>query len=266
MKHVLLTISLLLSLLSFAQKKEKKLDEGVKFLYKEATVETDDYKIYIIDAVAVGKQAKFKIKIFNKTNDYLMVKPTEMSFVAGSKTVCSKDRTYVVQPNEEETDVIDFKGTEMQVDKFTLEIKGIYKASAGGQIIRTPSFVLPPTKNEFSIGNFSCTLKKSESKTDKAFGKFECAYNGDGIGIIDPNKCIAIMPNGTDNPNSKKQKTLILEKGKTDDFLAVFLEVKKAGDMQKKSIEIHWNDAFRESKLTKLNPSKIEMVRELEKK
>ena len=266
MKHVLLAISLLIGINFFAQKKEKKPDEGLKYLYKEATVETDDYNVYIKDIVAVGKQLKFKIKIFNKTNDFLLIKPTEISFVSGDKTVFSLDKTIVVQPNEEETEVIDFKGTEMQVDKFLIEIKGVYKASAGGQIIRTPNFNLPPTKNDFTIGNFTCTLNKHESKTDKAFGKFECVYAGDGIGIINPNKCIAIMPNGTDNPNAKKSKILILEKGKSDDFTAVFNEVPGAGDLQKKSIAINWNETFRESKLSKLNSSKIEVVKSGEKK
>lgn len=265
MKNILLVISLLIGINCFAQKKEKK-PEDLKYFYKEATLETDDYNVYLMDIVAVGKQVKFKIKIFNKTNDYLLVKPSEINFLAGDKTVFSHDKTFVVQPNEEETEVIDFKGTDMLVDKFFIEINGIYKASAGGQIIRTPSFNLPPTKNEFTIGNLTCTLKKNESTTAKAFGKFECLYTGDGIGIINPNKCIAIMPNGTDNPNAKKSKILILEKGKSDDFTAIFNEVAGAGDLQKSSISINWNETFRESKLAKLNSSKIELIRNPEKK
>ena len=65
MKHILLAIILFIGLGSFAQKKEKEKKEnekeGQKFFYKEATVETDDYNIYIIDAVADLKKAKFKI-------------------------------------------------------------------------------------------------------------------------------------------------------------------------------------------------------------
>ena len=265
MKHLVLIISLFVGLHYFAQE-VKKIDPATKYFYKDATLETDDYKIYIVDVIAVGKQLKFKIKIFNKTNDYLFIKPNEISYVTAAKTVFSKDENYVVPPNEEEREVIDFRGTEMQVDNFTLDIKGIYKASAGGQIIRMPNFNLPPTKNEFTIGNFTCTLKKTESKTDKAYAKFECQYAGDYIGIINPNKCIAIMPNGTDNPNVKKQRALILEKNKSDDFLAVFLEVKDAGDLKKNSIAINWNETFRESKLIKLPSSKLEMVKESEKK
>jgi len=260
MKHILLAITLLISLHSFAQKKEKKIDPAFKYIYKEATLETDDYNIYIIDAVAVGKYVKFKIKIFNKTNDYLLVKPAEINYIYEGKTIFCRDKNFVIQPNEEETEVLDFKGTDMQTDKFTLELKGIYKASAGGQITQVPNFDLPPTKNEFTEGNFSCTLKKNESVTAKAFAKFECIYTGDGIGIMSPNKSVAIMPNGTDNPNAKKNKTMILERGKSDDFTAVFNEVVNAGDLQKSTISIKWNETFRESKLVKLNVAKVEMV------
>jgi hypothetical protein len=260
MKHFLLAVTLLIGFNSYSQKKAKKIDPAVKYIYKETTLETDDYNIYIIDAIAVGKQVKFKIKIFNKTNDYLLVKPGEINYVYEGKTIFCRDKNFVIQPNEEETEVLDFRGTDMQTDKFTLELKGIYKASAGGQITKVPNFDLPPTKNEFTEGNFSCTLKKNESVTAKAFAKFDCIYTGDGIGIMSPNKCVAVMPNGTDNPNSKKNKTMILERGKKDDFTAVFPEVSGAGDLQKSTISIKWNETFRESKLLKLDLAKVEMI------
>lgn len=166
MKNLLLIISLFVSFNFFSQE-VKKIDPSTKYFYKDATLETDDYKIYIVDVIAVGKKLKFKIKIFNKTNDYLFIKPNEISYVTAAKTVFSKDKHYVVPPNEEESEVIDFRGTEMQVNNFTLDINGIYKASASGQIIRTPNFNLPPTKNEFTIGNFTCTLKKQNLKQIK---------------------------------------------------------------------------------------------------
>lgn len=266
MKHLILAITLLIGISTFAQKKESKQDENVKFLYKESTLETDDYNIYIIDAVGVGKQVKFKIKIFNKTNDYLLIKPNEINYVVGNKIVFSRDKNFVVQPNEEETEVLDFRGEDMMVDHYTLEMKGIYKASAGGQISKVTNFNLPPSVNEFTTGNFTCHLKKNESTTAKAFAKFECTYIGDGIGILSPNKCIAVMPNGSDNANAKKNKTMILEKGKSDDFTVVFNEVVNAGDMQKNPIVIKWNETFRESKLLKLNLAKIEMTKESEKR
>lgn len=265
MKYLLLVIGLVLEISAFSQKKEKKLDPGIKFFYKEVTVETDDYKAYFVDVVAVGKQIKYKIKLFNKTNDYLYVKPNEIVYVSDSKTLMSTDKNYVVPPNEEVSAVLDYKATELQVDKFKIELKGIYKVSAGGKITRIPNFDLPPSKNDFTSGNFYCILKKSDSETAKSYAKFECAYNGDVIGIINPNKSIAIMPNGSDNANSKNTKPMLLEKSKLDDFTVVFMEVKGAGDMHKKPIAINWNETFREAKPVKLSPSTAEFIKESQK-
>jgi hypothetical protein len=269
MKQLLLAFTLFIGLTSLAQKKEKekeKENEGVKYIYKEATVETDDYNIYILDAVANVKQAKFKIKIFNKTNDYLLIKPTEFKYVLGSKTILSKDKTYVIAPNEEETEVVDFRGTEMLADKFTIEFKGIYKASAGGKAYSVPNFDLPPTVNEFTIENFTCTLKKDDLKTDKSAAKFDCVYVGDGVGIIAPLKANAIMPSGKEQVNSKKNQPMILERGKRDDFTLVFTELAGAGDMQKGGIKIKWNETFRESKLAPIGTAKLDVIKESEKK
>jgi len=262
MKYITLAFMLFIGLNLFSQK-EKKPDEKVKVFYKDVAAETDDYKIYIEDAVAVGNQSKFKMRVFNKTNDYLLIKPSEITFTADGKTFTSKDRTFVIPPNDESHLVIDFKGSGMQFENYSLDVKGIYKASAGGKIIEIPNFELPATKKEFTAGNFLCTLKKGDSKTDKTVARFECAYNGDGVGVIQPYKSVAVMPNGTDNANSKKTKAQVLEKGVTEDFTLLFLEVKGAGDMQKKAIQIKWGETFRESKLVLLKSVAVNMQKDI---
>lgn len=270
MKYFLIIITVFFSFCVGAQEKNKakenKAKEDLKYLYKEATVETDDYKIYIIDAIASLKQTKFKIKIFNKTNDYLLIKPTEFKYLAGDKTIASLDKTYVVAPNEEETEVIDFKGADMLSEKFTIEFKGIYKASAGGKGYSIPNFELPATKNDFTVENFTCSLKKADLKTDKSVAKFECVYAGDGVGIINPMKASALMPNGKENANTKKNQPMVIEKGRKDDFTLVYPEIAGAGDMQLKGIQIKWNETLRESKLLPIGNAKINMVKESEKK
>lgn len=264
MKSILLATILFTGLSLFPQEKQEKKDEK-KLMYKEATAETDDYKIYIVDAVAYPAQSKFKMKVFNKSNDYLVIKPSEIKFISGDKLLSSTDRTFVVAPNDEASLVIDYKDKNMQVESYSLDVKGIYKASAGGKILETPGFELPPSKNEFTTGNFSCTLKKSDSKTDKTVARFECAYNGDGAGVINPSKTVAVMPNGTDNANTKKNRPMVLEKGGVEDFTLVFLEVKGAGDMQKKPIQVKWGETFRESKLMLLKGVQIGLEKETAK-
>ena len=270
MKYILLIVTLFFGICVNAQEKNKakenKAKEDLKYLYKEATVETDDYKIYIIDAIASLKQTKFKIKIFNKTNDYLLIRPTEFKYLAGDKAIVSLDKTYAVAPNEEETEVIVFKGADMLEEKFTIEFKGIFKASAGGKAYSIPNFELPASKNDFTVENFTCTLKKADVKTDKSVAKFECVYSGDGVGIINPLKASALMPNGKENANTKKNKPMVVEKGGKDDFTLIYPEIAGAGDMQLKGIQIKWNETLRESKLLPIGNAKIVMVKESEKK
>lgn len=270
MKFLLITLVFLLSFNSFAQKdkknkKDEKVNEKIKFLYKEVFVETDDYKIYIIDAVSTEGLCKFKMKVFNKSNDYLIVKPREFALVADGKTIVSTDKNLIVPPNEETFKVIDFKAVGLRVPNFTVEIKGIYKASAGGKALVAPDFVFPAITNQFVAGGFTCTLKNSKLETSKSSAKFDCVYIGDGIAILDSYKCSAIMPNGTANANKKKYNGSILEKGENEDFTVVVEEIPGAGDMQKKGFTIKWNDTFKETKLVTLKPAKIEVLKDSEK-
>lgn len=256
MKHLLIALSITLALPVFAQKKPGK---GEKFFYKDATIETSDYKIYIVDAVAVPAYSKFKLKIFNKTNDFLIIKPSEMMLVANGKNIENKEKPFVVPPNDEGSKVIDFKGADMQFQNYDLIVKGIYKAAAKGKVIELANFELPPTKNEFEAGNFSCILKKHDANTDRSISKFECKYNGDDVGIISPYKTACVMPNGKENANAKREMPSLLEKGGSETFVLQYNEIAGAGDLQKKSIAIKWNEAFQESKLKTLSGSDIKI-------
>ncbi len=270
MKHLFLFLTLIILTPSFAQDKDEKKEKlpkpDEKFFYKDATIETDDYKLYIVDAVSVGAYSKFKIKVFNKTNDYLFVKPGEFIYKSDKNTVGTTEKGFVVAPNDEDSKVVDFKGKQMQANNFEVELKGIYKVSAGGKVIDAANFDLPPSKNDFTAGNFTCTLKKHDANTDKASAKFQCAYNGDGVGIISPYKSACIMPNGSENANAKKNTGILLEKGESDDFTVIFNEIIGAGDLQKKAIKVKWNDTFKESKLMRLNDAKVDLFKDEDKK
>lgn len=277
MKHLFLALALIMAVPTFAQdkegkkekkekkEKEKKPRKDEKFFYKETTIETDDYKVYIEDAVALDGFSKFKMKVFNKTNDFLFIKPSEIVFKSGDKVLTNNEKSFVVNPNDEDYKVIDFKGQGMQLNNYTLELKGFYKASSNGKPMDAPLFDLPATKNDFTVGNFSCVLKNYDANTDRAYAKFECTYNGDNIGIINPYKSACIMPNGQENATSQRSKGVLLERGKSDGFSVTFKEIAGAGDLQKKSIKVKWNDTFKEAKLSKLKEDKVTMEYDAEK-
>lgn len=256
MKQLFLIIALAIVTPFFAQdkgdKKNKKPKETEKFFYKDVVVETDDYKIYIVDAVAESKFSKFKMKVFNKTNDFLLIKPSEIIFSSGDISLKNTEKDFIIQPNDESSKVIDFKGTDLQLQKFNIKISGLYKVASKGNALTAKNFELPPSKNDFTVGNFDCVLKKYDATTSRSVAKFECTYKGDNIGIINPYKTSCVMPNKQENANAQKNNLAVLEKGKSDNFILLFNEIIGAGDLQKKSIEVKWNDAFMESSLSKL--------------
>lgn len=130
MKHLLLCFALLtLTISGFSQEKSKKTpDEKEKYFSKNATLETDDYKVYIANAFAMGPYSKFKMKMVNKTNDYVIFKVSEIRFITDDNNTTNTEKDLVIAPNDDDFRVVDFKGTQMQADKFIIDLKGVYKA------------------------------------------------------------------------------------------------------------------------------------------
>lgn len=249
MKKTLLFLFLLGAFCFRAQESGKFADPKFVFAYKETSFETDDYKIYIEDAINVNAFSKFKIRVFNKTNDYLVLKPADIAFKIGNQTIFGKDKQLVIPPNEEASKVIDVKGKGLQEEKYTIEIKNIYKVSNAGVAVKTEDLAVPVNQKEFTNGPFKCVIKRNDLQTNKTLLRIECTYTGDAVGILAPNKAIAVMPKGQENQNSYRNKNNLMEKGKPEDFLIDIREMKGAGDMQKDAWKIVWGETFKESKM-----------------
>lgn len=247
MRNFITALFLLSSFAIFSQTRLA-VDAGYKVYYQQASFETDDYKIYIEDGISTEAWAKCKIRIFNKTNDFLIFKPTDLTFKIGDNVLPGMDKQVIVFPNDEATRVVDVKNKNSQYDKITIEIKNLYRVPANTPVIKTEDFNIPPTVKEFKTGDFTCTLKSAAIKTDKTLLKFVCAYEGDNIGILMPSQIVAQMPNKQENPNNNRNKGNLLEKGKSDDFFVEFKELKGAGDMQREPFKLIWNGTFKESK------------------
>lgn len=259
MKRFFIASLIALSVIAKAQDKKKNIDPKYVFCYKQTSLETDDYKIYIEDAINEDGLSKFKIRVFNKTNDYLIFKPSDVIFKIGSQQIACKDKQIVILPNEEGWKVIDVRGKGFQETAYTVKLKNIYKISAASAPLKAEDFNLPASKNEVIAGNFKCNLKKADLKTDKSILKFECTYSGDAIGILAPDKCTAKMPKGIENTNAGRFKGCLLEKGKTADFVIEFREMKGGGDMQKNPFKLIWGETFKESKVEPIKGGIIKM-------
>src|SRR5688500_15475614 len=112
MKKLTLAIAFLaiMSNMAFSQKEEK----YVKMYYKNFTIETNEATITVDDAVSTDGETKFKIRISNKTTDYLIYKPEESRFIIdGKEHKPKKDKWEIIAPNDNGSIVINLPGTGM---------------------------------------------------------------------------------------------------------------------------------------------------------
>lgn len=276
MKLLFLITALILCLQSFTQTDKKgKLYE--RLYYKELTYETTDYRLLFTNIVATSAYVKYKMKIFNKTDDYIVVKPLEIIYIGdtiahsnedlhkviwkgpykgtGIETV-HNERGFVVPPHQEEDKTLDYKGTKFRVVQFRVDVNGIYRVPVEGTIISMENFVLPPNKNEVIIGNMKLKLLSQRLETKESVAKFECSYDGESVLVVNQHRSSAITSNGTEVAISSRFKNpFTLEKGQKDIFTVAFEKLPDSGDMLE--LKIKWNDTFRESKISKINVSTI---------
>ncbi len=256
---ILIVLMLSTVSLTFAQKEIK----YEKIYYLDTKAESNDVTISIDNAVSTDAETKFKLKITNKTNDYIIYKPSESKFIINGKEINPQEKPLVIEPNESGSRVINTKGNYNTVKDYSFVASGLYKVSTGTKSIAAADFKLPPSRNDFKAADFDCVLSKVSKETDETAVKFKCTYLGKNVGIIMPSKVTVKMPDGNEyaNAKSKAAPLLFINKGEEDSFTLLWQRMPggKDNDMQKVEMIIKWNDAFHESTPDKLKPVSLEL-------
>ena len=241
------------------------------FFKSPAKIETELHSVSFKNIVAKIDYAKMAVEIKNISNDYLMFRTEEPEFVFLFGSYCSKEDLIYILPNSAESITLKVSGdNKFHVDHFNMELTGLYKLSAKGGVQEGEEFRLPANKNNIEVGSFKVSLIKTSQKTKETYGKFECEYIGDAIGIIDPSR-ISVRVDGTDlvyANDVKKSKSsflskggpIFLRKGEKTTLKAVFHIPGKIADMQFSLLYIMWGDTFREVQPEKLTAKKVEFV------
>lgn len=228
-----------------------------KIFYKAQTLENADVKVTISDAVATQTGIKFKIRVVNKSADYIFYKPSESAFKIKGKENRPQERGLIIRPGDDDYRVVDLKGPQhMVAASYQFILNGLYKVIMNSKETPAADFKLPPSQNDFKVGGFSVNLEKFKKETAKTDTKFELTYTGDKIGVFEPIKVAMKMPDGREfaNYNSDK-KPFFFEKGDINDFTLAWKDIPiSSGDMQKADMLITWRDAFKEVQPEKLMP------------
>lgn len=240
----------LLSNSTYAQKENDSNPKHVNIYTTGERIETDDYIIIIEDVVSRMDYLKLKIKISNKTSDYILFKGEECIFKLEKGNFKSKEKPVFIEPFDSKSKVLEIKGEgqNYHVEKFSIEINGIYKVPVSEKSFTAPNFQLPPNAKDFVAGTFSCVLLGTEQKTSETWARFNCKYNGSNVGFINPAKCVAQIPDGQEFATvNLKSKVEILTAGDDTKFGTIFQIPGKIADMQFTTLNIIWKETFTES-------------------
>lgn len=263
MKNILATLLVLLAVTTaFGQKKEKEVSYK-KIFYNQTQAQTDVVTLNVVDAVATEGEVKFKLRVTNKTNDFILFKPEECKFIIDGKETPASEKWLVVAPMDMESRVINLKGPGYnKIKNYSFVVDGLYRVSSSNPGIPAPDFRLPPAQNQFSAGSFSNSFLKMNKETDKTEVKFKCIYNGEKVGMIYPARIAVKMPDGKEYATAQtKSGPFLLQKGEDRNISAEWLRMPggAANDMQKVDMIILWKDAFTEGTPEKTSGTRLEL-------
>ena len=249
-KNIVYLLLLLVAATPVLAQKEKKVDPKHVNLFKDAKVETDDYIVEVVDIINRMEEAKCKVKITNKTNDYLIWNPSESAFKFEFGEFKPKEKEVVIKPNDKESKVLNvFGDTRFHVQSFSLDIKGMSKVASTGTMVMAPDFQLPASMNDFTAGPFKVSLLAVDKKTDLTAGSFRVTYTGNDIGLVDANKIAVRTEKEQEFASARTDyKLQLLKKGDDDKFNFYFKVPASHVDMQFATLWIIFRNAFQESK------------------
>ncbi|MBK6342128.1 MAG: hypothetical protein IPF41_05945 [Flavobacteriales bacterium] len=221
-----------------------------RFIYSNASGTTGGITVEVMDAIGELTLCKFRMKVTNKTADYLFVDPSRFRYVMGDAVARFKEKPFVVRPFDSEAKTLDAYGASTyQHESPVLDFAdGLQMAPGMGRVTAMDEFSLPASTNAMSAGPFKLNLKDLSKETDKTVARFSVQYTGSAVGIVDPSRISVKLPSGQAFANEKsKSKPVLLEAGGTDDFSVVAEIPAKIADMQFTTLTVAWNDAFTET-------------------
>lgn len=230
-----------------------------RVFYKTQTVDAKDILVTVDDAVANDNGVKFKLRIKNQTNDYIIYKPSESVFKIDGKSINPNEKWLIIGPKDTDYKVIDLKGEGYKkAANFDFVLDGVYRVDANAKGVAAPDFKLPASQNDFTAGPFTVTLEKVKKETPRTDAKFNVKYTGEKVAIFEPSKVAMKMPDGKEYANYHSDKNPKLLKTDAESFTVAWKDIPKtSGDMQFAEMIILWRDAFKEVTPVKMGVTTI---------
>ncbi len=272
MKHLLKlsSTSLCLFFLSYnANGQRKPTDPKHENHYSVSPVSSEKVNLDFLESQSQQEFTLTKIKVTNKTSDYLIFKTKESAFkydfgeLKPTGGGMFQGSIIKVLPNDNKniTLKVSGEGRNYHVEKLTFIPNGFYSVPLEGKTQTTPDFKLPASANDFSAGSFKCVVDKIDKETKETKAVFKCVYNGKNVGIVDPNQIVVKLKSGQEYANDNREdKPALLFSGDDIKITAKFHVPGKVEDMQFANMDVVWKNTFKESELIPLQLKPTDFV------
>lgn len=163
MKKIIFTLGLSALLLnqSIAQNSKHK-----NYYKSVVPIEQKSYMITFDDMVSKIDYSKFAFKLTNLTNDFILLRKAESSFIIDGKRYHEKQKELIIKPTKTKSGTFNVSGeTNYHVDEYSFELSGVYLLPTTGKTHEAPNFHLPASKNSLKFGDFDLKLKKLKKET-----------------------------------------------------------------------------------------------------
>ncbi len=233
--------AVLTSMLSFGQE---------KIYYANQKQTAENYSVEISNIVGLATEIKFKLEIENTSSEFLLFDASKCIFTINGATVTPKDKFIIIEPYKKKSKTIVALGSGYNnVRDFKFELNGVQRVVPTEEKFPVSAFTFPPSKNDFSTGDFYVELKGFKKETGATTSKFNVQYKGKKIGFVSPSKISVLMPDGKEYANGKKTDPILLFPGGTDSFSANWERMPggSLNDMQKVEMNLNFTDVFTEA-------------------
>lgn len=253
---------------AFAQKKD---NPNYEYWYKNQKFDSDELTVEIVDANSKSDVCKLKIKITNKTNDYILYKPEETEFVFDFGTYNPKGglamingKNELIDPKDKNSRVLSVTGDpRFHAQSFTINFKGFYRISSKGTVVKAPDFTLPASTNDFETGPFKVLMTAISKETKQTAIRFKVTYANDNkhYGLVSLGKAVMRIESGQEFAMAnQKDKQVLLADGEDDKFNYYYEIPASVVDMQFANMWVVWKETFRESEIVAIAPKTVSLT------
>jgi len=255
---LLTTLFFLPSLLAQTPETDPRHENHYKYI---APIITDEVKIEISNMYSQMNFAQIKLRITNKTNDFMALKSDEIIFQMNGIEYRPNGKIFMIGPRDYITRTIRVDGdNRFHIDRFSIDFDGFYKIPAEGNTMVAEHFILPNSMNDFEFDEFRCKVAgRIIQSTQITELPLRCTYIGEKVGLIEASRISVKLEDGQEFANintGSKIKNLVttgstdvLFPGEQTKITSVFRIPAKTIDMQFATLSVNFNDTFSETEL-----------------